>query len=55
VNTGGKIAVAGATGRVGRHVVDVLEEQGHEVVPISRGVGRRRGYWGGSGRGVERR
>jgi uncharacterized protein YbjT (DUF2867 family) len=39
VNTGGKIAVAGATGRVGRHVVDVLEEQGHEVVPISRSAG----------------
>jgi uncharacterized protein YbjT (DUF2867 family) len=31
-----KIAVAGATGRVGHHVVDVLEAQGHEVVPISR-------------------
>ena len=36
---GGKIAVAGATGRVGRHVVDVLEEQGHEVVAISRSAG----------------
>ena len=34
-----KIAVAGATGRLGRHVVDVLEEQGHEVVPISRSHG----------------
>jgi uncharacterized protein YbjT (DUF2867 family) len=34
-----KIAVAGATGRVGRHVVDVLHEQGHEVVPISRSNG----------------
>jgi uncharacterized protein YbjT (DUF2867 family) len=31
-----KIAVAGATGRVGRHVVDVLTERGHDVVPISR-------------------
>ena len=31
-----KIAVAGATGRVGRHVVDVLTERGQEVVPISR-------------------
>ena len=31
-----KIAVAGATGRVGRHVVDVLREQGHEVVAIAR-------------------
>ena len=34
-----KIAVAGATGRVGRHVVDVLEAQGHDVVPISRSSG----------------
>jgi uncharacterized protein YbjT (DUF2867 family) len=33
------IAVAGATGRVGHHVVDVLEERGHEVVPISRDHG----------------
>ena len=31
-----KIAVAGATGRVGHHVVDMLTERGHEVVPISR-------------------
>lgn len=34
-----KIAVAGSTGRVGRHVVDVLEAQGHHVVPISRSSG----------------
>src|SRR5437667_75660 len=34
-----KIAVAGATGRVGRHVVDVLEERGREVVAISRAQG----------------
>lgn len=34
-----KIAVAGATGRVGRHVVDVLEERGHDVVAISRSHG----------------
>ena len=34
-----KIAVAGATGRVGRHVVDVLESQGHDVVSISRSSG----------------
>ena len=34
-----KIAVAGATGRVGRHIVDVLEAQGHDVVPISRSGG----------------
>jgi uncharacterized protein YbjT (DUF2867 family) len=33
-----KIAVAGATGRLGRHVVDVLGAAGHEVVPISRSV-----------------
>jgi len=34
-----KIAVTGATGRVGRHVVDVLESQGHDVVSISRSRG----------------
>jgi len=34
-----KIAVAGATGRVGHHVVDVLTERGHEVVPIARSHG----------------
>ena len=34
-----KIAVVGATGRVGRHVVDVLTERGHDVVPISRSGG----------------
>jgi uncharacterized protein YbjT (DUF2867 family) len=34
-----KIAVAGATGRVGRHVVDVLEQGGHDVVGISRSTG----------------
>lgn len=34
-----KVAVAGATGRVGRHVVDVLEERGHDVVGISRSKG----------------
>jgi uncharacterized protein YbjT (DUF2867 family) len=34
-----KIAVAGATGRVGRHLVDVLTERGHDVVPISRTYG----------------
>jgi uncharacterized protein YbjT (DUF2867 family) len=31
-----KIAVAGATGRVGHHLVEVLTERGHDVVPISR-------------------
>ncbi|NNH75528.1 NAD(P)H-binding protein [Nocardia uniformis] len=34
-----KIAVAGATGRLGRHVVEVLNEQGHEVVAFSRANG----------------
>src|ERR687887_1303982 len=34
-----KVAVAGATGRVGRHVVDVLEARGHDVVRISRSNG----------------
>ncbi len=33
------IAVAGATGRVGRHIVEVLEGRGHDVVPISRSHG----------------
>ncbi|MEV0222930.1 NAD(P)H-binding protein [Streptomyces sp. NPDC050704] len=37
--TGKKIAVAGATGRVGRHVVDVLKERGHDVVAMSRSEG----------------
>src|SRR5487761_519047 len=34
-----KIAVAGATGRVGRHVRDALTERGHEVVAMSRANG----------------
>jgi uncharacterized protein YbjT (DUF2867 family) len=34
-----KTAVTGATGRVGRHVVDVLESRGHDVVSISRSGG----------------
>jgi uncharacterized protein YbjT (DUF2867 family) len=34
-----KIAVAGATGRVGRHVVEVLEAQGHDVVAMARARG----------------
>ena len=34
-----KIAVAGATGSVGRHVVDVLEARGHDVVAILRSNG----------------
>ena len=35
----GKIAVAGATGRVGHHVVDLLEGAGHDVVAMSRSTG----------------
>jgi len=31
-----KIAVAGATGRVGRHIVELLEARGHAVVAMSR-------------------
>jgi uncharacterized protein YbjT (DUF2867 family) len=34
-----KIAVAGATGRVGRHVVDVVTAAGDDVVPMSRASG----------------
>ena len=34
-----RIAVAGATGRVGRHVVDVVHDRGHEAVPMSRATG----------------
>jgi uncharacterized protein YbjT (DUF2867 family) len=34
-----KIAVAGATGRVGIHIVDLLEADGHEVVQIARSKG----------------
>ncbi len=34
-----RIAVAGATGRLGHHAVDILRERGHDVVPISRAAG----------------
>jgi uncharacterized protein YbjT (DUF2867 family) len=34
-----KIAVVGATGRVGHHVVEVLRETGHEPVEIARAKG----------------
>lgn len=34
-----KIAVAGGTGRVGRHVVDVLKGEGYDVVAMSRASG----------------
>jgi uncharacterized protein YbjT (DUF2867 family) len=34
-----KIAVTGATGRVGSHLVEILERRGHDVVPIARSKG----------------
>jgi uncharacterized protein YbjT (DUF2867 family) len=34
-----KIAVIGATGRVGTHLVEILERRGHDVVPIARSKG----------------
>ena len=34
-----RIAVAGATGRVGRHVVDILESRDYDVVPMARSLG----------------
>ena len=34
-----KIAVVGATGSVGRHIVEVLKARGQNVVPISRATG----------------
>ncbi|MGD9696773.1 MAG: SDR family oxidoreductase [Thermoleophilia bacterium] len=34
-----RIAVAGATGRVGRHIARILWDRGHEVVAISRSAG----------------
>jgi uncharacterized protein YbjT (DUF2867 family) len=34
-----RVAVTGATGRLGRPLVEVLEGQGHEVVPIARSKG----------------
>jgi uncharacterized protein YbjT (DUF2867 family) len=34
-----RIAVAGATGRVGRPTVEVLEKAGYDVVPMSRSTG----------------
>src|SRR3954470_7008798 len=39
MNAGNRIAVVGATGRVGRHLVDVLQERGDDVVAISRSLG----------------
>ena len=34
-----RIAVAGATGRVGRPIVDIVESRGYDVVAISRSQG----------------
>src|SRR4051812_22047247 len=34
-----KIAVAGATGRLGTHLVEILKDRGHDVVPIARSKG----------------
>ena len=39
MQAGKKIAVAGATGRVGCHVVDVLRASGYDVVAMSRSSG----------------
>jgi uncharacterized protein YbjT (DUF2867 family) len=34
-----KIAVTGATGRAGSHLVEILEQRGHHVAPLSRSNG----------------
>lgn len=34
-----RVAVMGATGRIGRYTVEALNRSGHETVPISRSVG----------------
>ncbi len=38
-STSQRIAVTGATGRVGSHLVEILEQRGHDVVPIARSKG----------------
>src|SRR3954464_10409417 len=38
-NSSQKIAVTGATGRVGSHLVEILEQRGHDVIPIARSTG----------------
>ena len=38
-NKSQKIAVTGATGRVGSHLVEILEQRGHDVVAIARSKG----------------
>jgi uncharacterized protein YbjT (DUF2867 family) len=39
METEGRISVAGATGRAGRHVVDILRGDGYDVVAMSRSNG----------------
>jgi len=39
MQTGSKIAVVGATGRVGHHAVELLRARGYDPVPISRSQG----------------
>jgi uncharacterized protein YbjT (DUF2867 family) len=39
MDEGKRIAVAGATGRVGRHVVELLAARGHDIVAMSRSSG----------------
>src|SRR2546421_6024949 len=38
-NRSQRIAVTGATGRVGSHLVEILAQRGHDVVPIPRSKG----------------
>ena len=38
-NKNQRIAVTGATGRVGSHLVEILAQRGHDVVPIARSKG----------------
>src|SRR2546421_11327442 len=38
-NRSRRIAVTGATGRVGSPLVEILEQRGHDVVPIARSKG----------------
>ena len=35
-----RIAIAGATGTVGRHIVETARDRGHEVVALSRSSGQ---------------
>ena len=39
MQAGRKVAVAGATGRLGHHLVEVLAADGHDVVAMSRATG----------------